>query len=84
MSMSGRKHKRQEIDELDQVLISKLDKLQDREGTFGDHVASCLRQLNPCQRAIARVEIDKLLLNMQFPEDGNETYFSTDYYTFNA
>ena len=82
--MSGRKRKRQEIDELDQVLISKLDKLQDWEAAFGDHIASCLRQLNPCQRAISRVEIDKWLLNMQFPEDSNETYFSTNYYTFNA
>ena len=66
----GKKRKRQEsMDELDQALISRLDKLQDGEAAFGDHVASCLQQLNPRQRAITRVEIDKLLFNIQFPAD---------------
>ena len=75
------------MDELDQALISRLDKLQDGEAAFGDHIASCLRQLNPRQRAIARVEIDKLLLNIQFPADtsslhSDETFYN-NYYSFN-
>ena len=80
-----RKRKRREsgIDEVDEALLSTLDKLhqhQDGEKAFGEHIASCLRQLNPHQRAIARVEIDKVLLNLQFPED---PYASSNYYNFN-
>ena len=76
------------MDELDQALISRLDKLQDGEAAFGDHVAACLRQFNPRQRAIARVEIDRLLLNIQFPPEdpsslhSDETFYP-NYYSFN-
>ena len=44
--VSGRKRKQQEntIDDIDQTVLSRLDKLQhqDGEGAFGEHVAACL------------------------------------------
>ena len=64
------KRKRQEssIDEIDEALLSRLEKVQqqqDGEASFGEHIAACLREMNPRQRAIARIEIDKLLMNIQ-------------------
>ena len=49
------------------------DKADDEEGLFGGHVASRLRQLTDRQKAIAYVEIDKLLLKIQYP---NDAYFN--------
>ena len=79
----SRKCKRQErnIDEVDEAILSRIDRLQQEDGeeAFGKHVAACLRQMNPRQRAITRIEIEKLLLNMQFPDDPYSPYTSNYY-----
>lgn len=46
---------------------------QDGEAIFGDHVASRLRQFTARQKAIAYIEIDRLLLKIQYP---NDPYFN--------
>ena len=85
VTASHKKRKRENScgDELDTALLKRLEGLQqqqDGEAAFGEHVASCLRQMNPRQRALARIEIDKVILNIQFPED---SYSNDPYYTFN-
>ena len=62
------------MDDVDNALLSRLDSLQgmekqDEEGAFGENVASRLRKFSSRQKAIAYVEINKLLLNIQFPND---------------
>ena len=84
MVTSSRKKKRDDscIDEMDAALIKRLEGLQQQqagEAAFGEHVAFGLRQMNPRQRALARIEIDEALLNIQFPEDA---YSNDPYYTF--
>ena len=49
------------------------DQQQDGDAIFGDHVASRLRQFTPRQKAIAYIEIDRLLLKIQYP---NDPYFN--------
>lgn len=49
------------------------DQVQDGDAIFGDHVASRLRQFSPRQKAIAYIEIDRLLLKIQYP---NDPYFN--------
>ena len=39
----------------------------DAEAHFGSHVAATLRRLQPRQRAIAKLQIDQILLNAEFP-----------------
>lgn len=79
-----RKRKRDRcFDDFDDVLIKRLEGLQkppDGEAAFGEHVASCLRQLNPRQRALARIEIDKVLFTAQFPEApySNDPYYDSN------
>ena len=84
-SVSRKKRKREDssLDEVDHALLSRLEDLhkeQNGETAFGEHVAASLQLMTPRQRASARVEIDKVLLNIQFPE---EPYTPNDpYYTF--
>ena len=49
------------------------DQQEDGDAIFGDHVASRLRQFTPRQKAIAYIEIDRLLLKIQYP---NDPYFN--------
>ena len=68
-------HKRKRSEngnEVEKALLLRLQTLQqqqDGEAAFGEHVAACLRQMNPRERAIARLEIDKILFKVQYPED---------------
>lgn len=80
-----RKRTQSSCDEVDVALLTRLQKLQeqqDGEAAFGEHVAACLRQLSPRLRAIARIEIDKVLMHLQFPDDSYSepcSSFSTFY-----
>ena len=69
----SRKRKRQEcVDDVDTALLSWLDSLQeenqDKEGAFGEKLVLCLHKFSSRQKAIAYIEINKLLL-IQFPND---------------
>ena len=72
---AGSKRKRSENgDEVEKALLLRLQMLQqqqDGEAAFGEHVAASLglRQLNPRERAIAKIEIDKILFKVQYSED---------------
>ena len=68
---AGSKRKRSENgDEVEKALLLRLQTLQqDGEAAFVEHVAASLRQLNPRERAIAKIEIDKILFKVQYSED---------------
>ena len=64
--------------EVDKALLSSLNNLQrdqseDEAGSFGEHVVSSLRRFTNRQRAIACIEINKLLFKIEFP---NDPYFN--------
>ena len=67
---AGSKTKRSENgDEVEKALLLRLQTLQqqqDGEAAFGEHVAASLWQLNPRERAIAKIEIDKILFKVQY------------------
>ena len=67
----GRKIKQSDSSDVDKAQLLRLQTLQqqqDGEAAFGKHVAACLRQLNPHESAIARLEIDKIF-KVQFAVD---------------
>ena len=39
----------------------------DEESLYADHIAAILRRFNPRQKALARVQIDQVLFNIEFP-----------------
>ena len=66
------------VEDVEKLLISSIqylqdDKARDEEAAFADSVAARLRCLMPQQKAIAYIEIDKLLLRVQCP---NDPYFN--------
>ena len=70
---AGSKRKRSENgDEVEKALLLRLQTLQqqqDGQAGFAEHVAASLRQLNPRERAIAKIEIDKILFKVQYSEE---------------
>ena len=75
--------------EVDKALLSSLHNLQrdqseDEAGSFGEHVASRLRHFTNRQRAIACIEINKLLLKIEFPNDPyfnpHSSHYNNDYH----
>lgn len=65
------KRKRAEMDSIETAILSSLrqeDAESDAEELFGLHVASVLWSLPPRQRAYAKMEIDRLLYTIQFPD----------------
>ena len=78
--VSGKKNRKRKRtlleDSVEKELISSIkalkdDTADDEEGSFANAVASRLRRLTPRQKAIAYLEIDKVLLRLQYPEDPN-------------
>ena len=69
----SRKRKKQQADEVDDALLARLEGIQkekqDEEGSFCESIASQLRTFTNRQKAVAYVEINKLLLNIEFPSD---------------
>ena len=79
-----RKKSNTKLDVLDEALLKSLEGIQERrtaraeenkvmdaEGHFGEHVAATLRRFTPQQRAIAKLEIDRVLVNVEFPSTPN-------------
>ena len=69
---SKRRKKKDTVDNLDRLLVSQIDHLtaeRDEASSFGEHVASRLKGFTPRERALACLEIDKVLLNIEFPND---------------
>ena len=73
LSPAGRpkasKQRKHEADELLVLQIEKLTSERDEASSFGEHVASRLQQFTPIQRARACMEIDKVLYDIQFPNE---------------
>ena len=72
------------------MLLRSLQDLQERrksepeidaEGHYGRHVAATLRKLNPRQQAIAKLQIDQVLFNIEFPSDRYPPPPSSNYYS---
>lgn len=73
-----RKNSSQKRDEVEELMITELKEIQERrtakeltddEGYFGQHVAATLRKFNDRQKAIAKIQIEQLLVNIEFPSD---------------
>ena len=73
-----RKNSSQKRDEVEELMITELKEIQKRrtakeltddEGYFGQHVAATLRKFNDRQKAIAKIQIEQLLVNIEFPSD---------------
>lgn len=82
------KKKRVRKDDIDELLVKSLNSLQekkvktvtnDEEGHFGQQVAATLRRYTPRQRALAKLRIQQVLTDVEFPPEftspGN--HFST-------
>ena len=71
---SNTRKRKQQLDAVDSALLSQIEKCSgnedgDEASSFGQHVAFCLRRLSDRQRALACIEIDKALFNIEFPDD---------------
>ena len=65
-----RRKKQVSSSDFDEALFSQISKLaseRDEAGSFGEHVGARLRSFTPRQRALACLEIDKVLFNVEFP-----------------
>ena len=47
--------------------IRKQKQQKDEESLYADHIAAILRRFTPRQKALARVQIDQVLFNIEFP-----------------
>ena len=65
-SSQRKRRKKCAADNLDKLLVDKLMSERDEASSFGEHVAACLQSFTPRQRAIACLEIDKVLLSIEF------------------
>jgi len=59
---------------VDRILLTKLESFKkekdlDEEGAFCESLAQRIRHFSSRQKAIAYIEINKLLLNIEFPGD---------------
>ena len=72
------KKRRIRADEVDELLVKSLNSLQekkaktvtiDEEGHFGKQVAASLRRYTPRQRAIAKLRIQQVLTEVEFPPE---------------
>ena len=80
-----RSHKRKresELDDVEKTLIERLQQLkkpqdQDDAVAFGNHVATRLRTFTPRQYVIACLQIEKVLVDIQFPPSHDHDPYST-------
>ena len=89
-----RPHKRKretELDPVDKTIMDRLENFkkedqQDDAAAFGNHVAARLRTCSPRQYAIACLQIEKVLVDTQFPPDTDSYSISSphtsDYFNF--
>ena len=75
---SAKKKKMSLGEEVDVALLRSLKDLeerrarrheQDEEELFGKHIAAVLRRFSPRQRAQARLRIEQVLIDVEFPDD---------------
>ena len=67
-----KRRKQQVGDNLDTLIMTKIEKLsaeQDEASSFGEHVASRLRVFTLRQRARACLETDRVLFDIEFPNE---------------
>ena len=81
-----KKRKGRNGEEVQDVIISRLREINERRSKevpiednhhFALHVAATLRRLGPRQRAMAKVQIDQLLLEFEFPPEDPYVYPNT-------
>ncbi len=72
--------KRSRNDDIDELLVKSLNNSlqekkqkigEDEEGLFGKQVAATLRRFNPHQKAIAKLQIQQTITNIEFSVDAN-------------
>lgn len=68
-----KKRKKTKGEEVDDAILKTLTNIEgtqmDEEELFGRHVGAALRRFTPRQRAIAKLQIEQILVNTEFPED---------------
>lgn len=62
------------MEEVDDAILKMLARSQDTSPTddeefFGRHISAALRRLGPKQRALAKLQIEQVLVNIEFPND---------------
>ena len=77
----AKKRKVNKLDDPNTFILKNVPDIQERrsskaevadsEAHFGSHVAATLRRLEPRQRAMAKLQIDQVLLNAEFPCEPN-------------
>ena len=72
---------------MEKTLVRRLEELkrnehQDEAAAFGNHVAGRLRTFTPRQYAIACLQIEKILVDTQFPHNDPYSQTPSDYYDF--
>ena len=71
-----KKKKAKVVDEVDEAIVRNLEELcqrrssciADEEELFGQAIAATLRRFNLCQRAMAKLRIENVLMEIEFPE----------------
>ena len=71
-----KKRKLNSSKDVNEAIVSSLNGLmefrkqkqqKDEESLYADHIAAVLHRFNPRQKALARVQIDQVLFNIEFP-----------------
>ena len=50
-------------------MASSQNTQMDDEEFFGRHIGAALRRLSPKQKALAKLQIEQVLVNIEFPND---------------
>ena len=74
-----RPKKKRVHDELESLLMMKLSNMQDpiiddEDELFGRQIAAVLRRFTKRQKAVAKLRIHNVLLDVEFPEETPQTY----------
>ena len=78
----GRKRKKEQPDEVEQTIIDSIRGIQDRqsqtaedeESHYGKQVSATLRRFNNRQNALAKLQIQEVLLDIEFGLAYNSMY----------
>lgn len=84
---SSKKKKLSKDSEVDDAILQSLkdisarrsDHVPDEEELFSGSVAAVLRRLQPHQKAVARLRIQQVLIDIEFPEPANNTMHSASF-----
>ena len=90
----AKKRKVSKGDEVDEAILRSLKDIQERnaqqwqqaetEELFGKQVAAVLRRLTPRQKAIAKLHIQQILTDIEFPDQATSTSMNLSTFSDNS